>query len=108
MKFNKNLLLQYMSMAPLALAFERYLECRIFQKHPFDSPVLDLGCGEGLFSHILFAEKLDIGIDINLRELDRARQLGAYVELIHATGDSIPKPDASYNTIISNKISLTC
>lgn len=104
MKFNHNVLLHYMSMAPLALAFERYLECRILERLPFDAPVLDIGCGDGLFAHVLFSEKIDTGIDMNLRELERAQELGAYVELIHAKGDAIPKPDGSYKTIISNSV----
>ena len=104
MDCNRNILLHYMSMAPLALAFERYLECCIFEKYSLDAPVLDIGCGDGLFAHILFCEKIDTGIDMNLRELDRAQALGAYAELLHAKGDSIPKPDAFYKTIMSNSV----
>ena len=104
MNFNRNVLLHYMSMAPLALAFERYLECRLLERFPFDAPVLDIGCGDGLFAHILFSEKIDTGIDMNLRELARAKQLGAYVELMHVKGDSIPKPSGFYKTIISNSV----
>lgn len=104
MDFNKDILLNYMSHAPLALAFERYLEYQLLERFPFDAPVLDIGCGDGLFAHILFSEKIDTGIDMNLRELERAQQLGAYVELMHAKGDSIPKPDGAYKTIISNSV----
>lgn len=104
MNFNRNVLLHYMSMAPLALAFERYNECRILERFSLDSPVLDIGCGDGVFAHILFSEKIDTGIDMNLRELARAQQLGAYIELIHASGDSIPKPSGFYKTIISNSV----
>lgn len=104
MNFNSNVLLNYMSMAPLALAFERYLEYQLLERFPFDAPILDIGCGDGLFAHILFSEKIDTGIDMNLRELKRAQQLGAYVELMHAKGDSIPKPDGAYKTIISNSV----
>ena len=104
MNLNSNVLLQYMSMAPLALVFERYYECRILEKFPFNDPVLDIGCGDGLFAHILFSNKIDTGIDMNSRELERAQELGAYVELVHARGDSIPKPDGVYSTIISNSV----
>ena len=104
MKFNSDILLRYMSISPLALAFERYLECQILERLPFDAPILDIGCGDGLFAYIHFSEKIDTGIDMNLRELERAQELGAYVELIHAKGNSIPKPDGFYKTIMSNSV----
>lgn len=104
MEFNANPLLRYMSMAPLALAFERYLECRILKGRPFPGPVLDLGCGDGLFAHVLFATPIDTGVDPNPRELARARQMGVYSELLQCPGDSIPKPDGSYRTIFSNSV----
>jgi SAM-dependent methyltransferase len=91
-------------MAPLALAFERYLECSILRRQAFERPVLDVGCGEGLFARMLFADQLDTGIDPNSRELERARELGAYAELICCPGDRIPKPDGAFRTILSNSV----
>lgn len=104
MRFNDDILLRYMSMAPLALAFERTLECQIYTRLVFARPVLDLGCGEGLFAKILFDEKVDTGVDPNPRELERARQLDVYDELIRCAGDAVPKPDGSYNTVFSNSV----
>ncbi len=101
---NTDIALPYVSMAPLALAFERVMECRILTEQPFERPVLDIGCGEGLFAKILFAEPIDTGIDPNPRELARARELGAYKELIECRGDRIPKADGSYRTIFSNSV----
>lgn len=93
-----------MSMAPFALAFERYLECKIFQDLEIAHPVLDIGCGEGLFAHILFEEKIDTGIDLNPHELKRARELDGYKELIVCRGDAIPKPNGVYKTIMCNSV----
>lgn len=104
MKFHNDILLRYMSMAPLALAFERYLECKILQRMSFDSPILDLGCGDGVFAKVLFAGPIDTGIDPNPRELARAQQLKAYSELLQCPGHAIPKPDAHYRTIFSNSV----
>ena len=100
----KSVILEYISMAPLALAFERIVECRILSNKKFEHPLLDLGCGEGLFAKILFAEVIDTGVDPNARELSRAKELGAYKELIKCYGDKIPKPDGSYRTILSNSV----
>lgn len=104
MKFNENFLLNYVREAPLALAFERVLECRIYAGLKFERPILDIGCGEGLFANILFAEQIDSGIDPDGDELARARDFGAYVELIQCEGGCIPKPDGSYRTIFSNSV----
>ena len=101
---NPDPLLEYMSMAPLPLAFERALEARIFSTLHFDRPVLDIGCGDGLFAKIVFREPVDTGIDPNVRELDRARELGAYHELIECFGDAVPKADGTYRTIFSNSV----
>jgi SAM-dependent methyltransferase len=103
-KTNSDVVAYYVSMAPLALAFERVMECRILNEQSFVQPVLDIGCGEGLFAKILFAGQIDTGIDPNPGELTRARELGAYKELIECRGDSIPKPDGSYRTILSNSV----
>lgn len=104
MEFNRDFLRRYMSVAPLALAFERVLECRILSSMPFERPILDIGCGEGLFAKMLFAEKVDTGIDPNSREIERARELDIYHELIVCKGDAIPKPDGHYRTIFSNSV----
>jgi SAM-dependent methyltransferase len=102
--FNRDIVPSYVANAPLALVFERLMECRILSAQSFERPVLDIGCGEGLFAKMLFAERIDTGIDPNTRELDRARELDAYDELIECRGDAIPKPDASYRTIFSNSV----
>jgi SAM-dependent methyltransferase len=104
MKFNESILERYLSLAPVPLAFERFLEARIYQRHSFRRPILDIGCGEGLFAKVVFGERIDTGIDPDPRELDRARVLKAYEELIKCTGDAIDKPSGYYNTILSNSV----
>lgn len=101
-RFRTDFLPRYLIHAPVPLALERSLECEILSRQEFRRPVLDIGCGDGLFASILFDEKIDAGIDPNKRELDRARELGAYEELIQCFGESIPKGDQSYNTITTN------
>src|SRR5947209_4491198 len=93
-----------MASAPFALAFERTLECRIYESLRFERPILDVGCGEGLFAKIAFGEKIDTGIDPDEHEIERARELGAYQELIACWGNEIPKPDGYYKTIVSNSV----
>jgi SAM-dependent methyltransferase len=104
MNFNPNILAKYLGEAPIPLALERASEGEIYKTLPFVRPILDLGCGEGLFAKIVFAEKIDTGIDPNPKELKRAEDLGGYHELICCWGESIPRPDQSYATIFSNSV----
>lgn len=104
MRLNKDILRDYMAAAPLALAFERTMECHILADQPFERPILDIGCGDGLFAKILFPEMIDTGIDPNLHELEQAGKLNVYKELIHCSGAAIPKPDGFYKTILSNSV----
>lgn len=104
MKFQQNYLFNYVKDAPLPLAIERSLECEILSKQDFIHPILDIGCGEGLFAKKLFSEKIDVGIDPNPRELKRAEKYQMYNELIECFGDNIPKESGSYNTIFSNSV----
>lgn len=102
MRFGDNFFPRYLKEAPVTLALERCLECEILSRQEFKHPVLDVGCGDGLFASILFNEKVDLGIDPKRRELDRARKYAIYEELIQCFGSDVPKEDRSFNTIYSN------
>lgn len=104
MQFNRNFLARYVSLAPIPLAIERSLECHILSKQNFRNPVLDIGCGDGLFAHVLFADRVDTGIDPNQVELEHARKLGSYDRLLRCNGDAIPVPDNAFGTVFSNSV----
>ena len=102
--FRQNFGATYVSLTPLALALERTLECQLLSQHAFLGPVLDVGCGDGLFAKILFAEKIDTGIDLDPNEIACARSRDVYRELICCPGAEIPKPDATFQTALSNSV----
>ena len=104
MKFKQNFLFNYSKNAPLALAIERSIECEIMSRQRYIRPILDIGCGDGLFAFILFNEKIDLGIDPNPRELRQARDYGMYKELIECQGTNIPKESGTFKTIFSNSV----
>lgn len=66
--------------------------------------MLDIGCGEGIFAKILFVDKIDIGIDPQAQEIERAKQLGNYTQLVQCYGNQIPAADQSFKTILSNSV----
>lgn len=104
MQLNKRFLLRYLELAPSALAIERSAECQLLSEEGFERPVLDIGCGDGIFATVLTTEKIDVGIDINTREIEHAKKLNAYNELIGCSGSAIPKADGSFRTIFSNSV----
>jgi ubiquinone/menaquinone biosynthesis C-methylase UbiE len=104
LSFNSDFLTRYLQLAPAALAAERTMECDMLSARVFARPVLDIGCGDGIFAHVLFAEKVDTGIDPDPAEIEIARTLDAYRELVVCSGSSIPKPDGSYRTVFSNSV----
>lgn len=104
MKFKSNFLQNYLKNVPIPLALERTLECEILSKQQFAKPILDIGCGEGLFASVLFDEKIDVGIDPDSKELNRANHYNMYNELICCSGNKIPKENNAFNTIFSNSV----
>jgi len=93
-----------MSQAPLALAIERSLECRMYARFDFNRPILDLGCGDGLHAKMLLTEKVDVGVDVERRELTRAHQLDGYSDLIRCSASALPQTEGIYNTVFSNSV----
>ena len=104
MKFKPLNVKRYLATAPLALALERSWECSILSQQTFTRPILDIGCGEGIFAYNLFDERIDVAIDPNARELERAHTYGMYHELIECYGNDIPRKDANFKTIFSNSV----
>lgn len=102
--FGSDFAARYVAQTPLALALERTLECLLLSKREFNAPMLDVGCGDGLFASILFADKIDTGIDLDPKEVACAEKTAAYRELICCPGSEIPKPAASFRTALSNSV----
>lgn len=104
MNFNRDFLRRYLEIAPAALAIERSMECEILAAQRFEPPILDIGCGDGVFAAVLCADPIDTGIDYDPAEIARAKTYDRYHELLACGGDAIPKPDGSYRTIFSNSV----
>lgn len=104
MKFKDNFFKSYLLYAPLALAIERTWECHILSKKKFECPVLDVGCGDGVFAYNLFGDKLALGIDLQDREIQEARKVGVYARLKVCMASAIEEPSGGYKTIFSNSV----
>ena len=103
-RLKEGIFFRYLCHAPIPLAIERSVESRLYRHRRIEPPVLDVGCGDGVFADMVFDTALDTGVDADAAEIERARRKNSYRELIHATADSIPKPDGSFKTILSNSV----
>jgi len=99
-----NHLESYLRLAPVSLALERAIEARWLASLPLEEPVLDVGCGDGLFAERTFAAPITVGIDRNRAELAIARGHGRYRALVAADGARLPFASGAFASVISNSV----
>ncbi len=95
---------QLKDMAPHR-AILRAVECQLMTRVPLMPPVLDIGCGDGHFASIAYADHLpiDVGIDVLARDLpEAARRPGVYRQVLFASATALPFAAGSFNTVVSN------
>jgi SAM-dependent methyltransferase len=84
-------------------ALLRAVECRFMGRVPLVHPILDIGCGDGHFASIAYAQPIDVGLDPLWSDLtEAARREGVYREVIQGDATRLPFPDATFNTVVSN------
>src|SRR3990172_9795334 len=75
---------------PYFRALLRSVEADFYGEFELAAPVLDLGCGDGLFASQVFKQPIDVGIDPALASLREAKTHGAYRLLLQAFGHRLP------------------
>lgn len=86
-----------------SLALWRAAEVAALREQPYEGPVLDLGCGDGLVTSLVLS-RVDVGLDPCTGALDRARRIGIYRSLIPEPIESARLPAGSIATILSNSV----
>jgi ubiquinone/menaquinone biosynthesis C-methylase UbiE len=96
---------QLLTMAPHR-ALLRSIESRFMAATPLRHPVLDVGCGDGHFASVTFAEPIDVGLDPWERDLVECATLRprVYKELVLASATEMPFADESFQTVVSNSV----
>ena len=90
----------------LAHSFWRAQEVTLFRRHAalVERPVLDLGCGDGVFGQLAGWPSDTTGIDFDEASLRvRARLCPGAVNL-RADAGKLPLPDAAFATCVSNSV----
>jgi SAM-dependent methyltransferase len=98
------LLEQYWFAPPVALW--RSVELRKLATLRYQRPILDLGCGDGLISQILFSgsSPIEFGFDPWFDQVRQAPSSNSYEAVQQAVGDAMPYRDGSFASIFSNSV----
>ncbi len=101
----KDFLTEYLNLAPVSFALARAIECRILSTLDFQPPILDLGCGDGLFAQMFFGTRVvDAGIDLSLEELRLASRRKTHRYLSVGKAGDLPFPEKTFNTVLCNSV----
>jgi ubiquinone/menaquinone biosynthesis C-methylase UbiE len=92
---------EYLKIAPFSHALWRANEAYEIEKIRFYPPMLDLGCGFGEFAGVFFDSRIEMGIDINKKDIRRAIRTGRYRKVRQADARQLPFAKNSFQTVIS-------
>jgi ubiquinone/menaquinone biosynthesis C-methylase UbiE len=101
---SRNYFSQYVTHAPFALARERSLELYLMQTMKPKKEILDIACGDGYFTSLLFSHQYEpiYGIDLNPSEVKKALSYINYKEVLVMDATKMTFKPANFSTIFSN------
>jgi SAM-dependent methyltransferase len=79
----------------------------VLQNVAFAGRILDLGCGDGTLSSVIFRRSSSctlVGLEPDGTDAQAARRRDLYATVHWASGDSIPEPDGSFDMVFSNSV----
>lgn len=92
----------YYGYAPAALAIRECARLRAVRRLALPEPILDVGCGDGVFARLAYPEKQVWGIDINATEISRAQATAAYRTLVCGSICDVDLPEGFFGSAIAN------
>lgn len=92
----------YYRYAPSALAIRECLRLRAVRAFELEEPILDVGCGDGVFAELAYPGKKIWGIDINPNEIGRAQATASYSTLVCGSITATSLPSGFFRGCIAN------
>lgn len=93
---------EYYKFAPAALALRECVRLRAVRELDLPEPILDVGCGDGLFARLAYPGRATWGIDINPTEVQRAQASRSYQTLICGNICQVDLPTAFFGSAVAN------
>ena len=91
----------YVTHSPPDHALWKTIEWRLFREYTYTAPILDLGCGDGVFAEMVFDQPLHSGIDILHGRIKKAHQAKIYDLALTGDATRMPYADGSFATVFS-------
>lgn len=103
MKSREEVFGRFLKYYPVSHALPRGLESILFAKEKMAAPILDLGCGDGIFAMLTFGKKvINMGLDLDPKEIAKARQREVYQETVVGDAQALPFKSDLFKTVVSN------
>lgn len=85
-------------------ALLRAAECFLWLKTEFNPPTLDIGCGDGRISKLLFPthKEIDVGLDPDKGAVSGAKISAVYRRVVLGDATKMPFRNSIFGTVISN------
>jgi len=92
----------YYAFAPAALALRECARLAAVRALDLPEPILDVGCGDGVFARLAYPTRQIWGIDINPMEVSRAQATDSYKTLICGSICNVDLPQGYFRSAIAN------
>lgn len=92
----------HLPLVPAFRALIRAVECRLLAEVEMPEPLLDIGCGDGVFARILGDGRWFAGVDTWAEGVRQAAARRAYRYALVASGTRLPFADGAFRTVVSN------
>ncbi len=93
---------RYFPYAPTALCIKESARLRAMHDHALVSPLLDVGCGDGVFASLAFRDLETWGIDVNPDEVALAERAHAYSKVILGDVTTASLPEGYFRSCVAN------
>jgi SAM-dependent methyltransferase len=93
---------RYFPHTPAALCIKECARLAVMRRYPCVGPVLDVGCGDGLFARVAFDDVDVWGIDIDAAEGRWAAASKAYSQVILGDVTQVTLPQTFFATCVAN------
>jgi len=93
---------RYFPYTPAALCVKECARLIVLRQYDCPGPILDVGCGDGLFASVAFAEREVWGIDIDAKEGRWAAASRAYSQVVLGDITRAKLPQGFFETCVAN------